>query len=51
MLLGVLAHKSVEELADIAHRDALKKELLEAIQATVRGATVREIYFPQYVLQ
>lgn len=51
VLLSVLAAKSIEELADIAQRDTLKKELLESIRSTVSGVTVTEIYFPQYVLQ
>ena len=51
VLLGALSRKSVEELSDIEQREALKQELLQAINGAVRGTTVQAIYFPQYVLQ
>lgn len=51
VLLTVLSKKSVEELADISKRDALKEELLAAIKEAISDAGIRAIYFPQYVLQ
>jgi flagellar FliL protein len=51
VLLYVLGTKTVEELADVTRREALKKELLVALQKQFPETGVLRIYFPQFVIQ
>jgi len=50
-LLHVLGGKHVEELSDIAQRDALKDELRRTLDGIVKPGAVVGLYFPQFVIQ
>jgi flagellar FliL protein len=43
--------RGVDELGDIAQRDSFKVQLRAAVAERFGSATVREIYFPQFVIQ
>ena len=49
--LRVLGGKTVEQLADLAGRDAIKQELTSTVGALLSKGAVRRIYFPQFVIQ
>jgi flagellar protein FliL len=51
VLLAVLGAKTVEELADVTQREALKKEMLAAVQKLFPDAGIKRVYFPQFVIQ
>lgn len=50
-VLGVLGAKSVIELSDVAARDSLKVELKSNVSDLFHKGAVRQIYFPQFVIQ
>jgi len=50
-LLGVLGRKTVDELTDTTRRDALKEELLAAVQGLGFGDRILRIHIPQFVVQ
>lgn len=50
-ILQVLGTKPVEQLADFANREVLKKEIAEAIDAIFGPKTVIGVFFPQFVIQ
>lgn len=50
-LLKVLGAKHVEELSDIAQREALKEELKKALDAIIKPGSIKGLYFPQFVIQ
>ena len=50
-LLKLLGERTVEELADVALREELKKELRDTMNAVLREGQVSRVYFTQYVLQ
>jgi flagellar FliL protein len=51
LILNTLGKKSVEELSDIAQRDQIKTEILNALSERFGKATVKQLYFPQFVIQ
>ncbi|MDQ6610847.1 MAG: flagellar basal body-associated FliL family protein [Gemmatimonadota bacterium] len=51
LILTTLARKTAEELSDISHRELLKGELVKAIIARFGKASVKQLYFPQFVIQ
>lgn len=46
-----LGSKSVETLADITRRDSIKVELKAALVERFGKKSVRDVYFPQFVIQ
>jgi flagellar FliL protein len=50
-VLRVLGSKTVEELSDVTRRDALKKEVQDALGALFEKGSIRRLYFPQFVIQ
>ena len=51
-VIGLLARRSVAELADIARRDSLKEEVRVAFNELLgEDGPVTRVYFTQYVLQ
>jgi flagellar protein FliL len=50
-VLRVLGTKTVEELTDIGKRDAIKKEVQDALTALFPRDAIRRLYFPQFVIQ
>lgn len=50
-ILHVLGTKPVEELSDIARRDAIKAEVRIAIEAILGPKSVQGVFFPQFVIQ
>jgi flagellar FliL protein len=50
-VLVTLGTKTVEQLADMTQREALKNELKAAAAKLFRKGSVRRIYFPQFVIQ
>ena len=49
--LRVLGSKTVEQLADLGARDAIKQELRSTVGALLSKGAVRRVYFPQFVIQ
>ena len=50
-IVGILSRRTVPELADVGQRDALKAEILAAVNEAIREGEVTRFYFTQYVLQ
>lgn len=50
-ILKVLGRRSVTELSDVALRNELKAEILDAVNAITRKGKIDRMYFTQYVLQ
>jgi flagellar FliL protein len=50
-VLATLGGKSVEQLAEMAKRDALKDELRDVAAKLFRPGAVKRVYFPQFVIQ
>jgi flagellar FliL protein len=50
-ILSLLGKKTVEELTDIARRDEVKQEVLEAIAPMFPKGAVVKVFFPQFVVQ
>lgn len=51
VLLRVTGAKTVDQLADMRYREALKKELTDSLGALFKKGAIRRIYFPQFVIQ
>ena len=51
VLLRIFSARRVEELADIGLREPLKREIATAIDAILASKAVKNVYFPQYVIQ
>lgn len=51
LILSTLGHKSVEELSDVGQRDTIKTELIAAISERFGKNVVKQLYFPQFVIQ
>jgi flagellar FliL protein len=50
--LRILGVRTVEQLADVTLREALKKELVDSLNARLASKTaIKRIYFPQFVIQ
>ncbi len=49
--LQLLAGKTVDELADVSRRPALRQELLVRLSRLFAPGAIRQIYFPQFVIQ
>jgi flagellar FliL protein len=50
-ILALLGKKTVDELTDIQQRDAIKKEVLDAVTPLFPKGAVRKVFFPQFVIQ
>ena len=51
LVLRVLGSKSVEELVEIGNREGYKRELRAALDSLVGTGKVRNVFFPQFVIQ
>jgi len=51
VILRDLGARTVEELTDITLRDSIKVQLRAAVRERFGKDTVRDIYFPQFVIQ
>lgn len=51
LILTTLSKKTVDELSDVAGREQIKTELISAITERFGKAAVRQLYFPQFVIQ
>lgn len=55
MVLRVMGARSVEELADMTKRDAIRQELADSITTLFpkkeRKKAIKRVYFPQFVIQ
>lgn len=51
VILRDLGAREVEELADITRRDSIKVQLRGAVQKRFGKDAVRDVYFPQFVIQ
>ena len=51
LILSTLARKTVDELTDITGRDGIKTELIAAITERFGKGSVKQLYFPQFVIQ
>ena len=50
-ILSLLSKKSVEELTDVNARDAVKKQVLDAVSPLFPKGDVVKVFFPQFVIQ
>ena len=51
-ILRILGDRTVEQLADMNQRDALKKQLTDSLNARLQSKTaIKRVYFPQFVIQ
>lgn len=51
LLLTTLSSKTVEQLSDITGREAIKLELTAAVKERFGKTSVKQLYFPQFVIQ
>ena len=51
LILTTLSVKTVEELSDIGRRDEIKKQLADAIAQHFGKGSVKQLFFPQFVIQ
>ena len=50
-ILALLGKKTVDELTEPGEREAIKKEVLEAVTPIFQKGTVLKVFFPQFVIQ
>ena len=51
-VLRILGERTVDQLAEMSLRDALKNELVDSLNARLKSKTaVKRVYFPQFVIQ
>jgi flagellar FliL protein len=51
-VLRILGERTVDQLADMSLREALKKELIDSLNSKLQSKTaVKRVYFPQFVIQ
>jgi flagellar FliL protein len=50
-ILGLLGKKTVDELTDMARREGLKKEVIDAVAPLFPKGAVKKVFFPQFVIQ
>jgi flagellar FliL protein len=50
-ILSLLGKKTVDQLTDIAERDAIKKEVMDAVSPMFPKGAVLKVFFPQFVIQ
>ena len=51
LILSLLGKKTIDELTDMSKRDAVKKEVLEAVSPVFPKGAVVKVFFPQFVVQ
>lgn len=51
LILTTLGKKTVEELSDVSNKEKIKKELVTAIATHFGKNSVKQIFFPQFVIQ
>ncbi len=54
VILRVMGSKTVEELSDMGHREAIKEELADSLATLFKKSKkkpIRRVYFPQFVIQ
>ena len=51
VILRVLGASTIEQLTTAAHRDSLKKEVTDSVNAMFGPGAARSVYFPQFVIQ
>jgi len=51
LILTSLSKKTVDELSDVSGREAIKIELITAIKERFGKGAVKQLYFPQFVIQ
>ena len=51
LILTSLGKKTVEELTDVASREAIKNEIMDTIKERFGKKSVKQLYFPQFVIQ
>jgi flagellar FliL protein len=50
-ILSLLGKKTVEELSDIAQREAIKQEVLASVASLFEKGAIRKVFFAQFVIQ
>lgn len=51
LILATLGRKNVDELSDVAGREAIKVELIAAVKERFGKNSIKQLYFPQFVIQ
>jgi flagellar protein FliL len=51
LTLRLLGSKTVDQLADVTQRDAIRHELLGRLSKLFAPGAIRQLYFPQFVIQ
>ena len=51
-VLRLLGERTVDQLSDMAQREALKKQLTDSLNARLASkSAIKRVYFPQFVIQ
>lgn len=50
-ILALLGKKTVDELTDYTKRDSIKAEVLHEVQSLFPKGAVKQVFFPQFVIQ
>lgn len=50
-ILALLGKKTVDDLTDYTKRDAIKAEVLHEVQSLFPKGDVKQVFFPQFVIQ
>lgn len=51
LILTTLGKKTVDELSNVVGRDVIKAELIVAVQERFGKNSIKQLYFPQFVIQ
>lgn len=51
LILTSLSKRTVDELSDVGGREAIKTQLIDAIRERFGKGSVKQLYFPQFVIQ
>jgi flagellar protein FliL len=50
-ILGVLGKRTVDDLAEMSHREVIKQELIDSVGAMFPKGAIVKLSFPQFVIQ
>lgn len=50
-ILALLGKKTIDQLTDISQRETIKKEVLDAVAPLLPKGAIKQVFFPQFVIQ
>ena len=51
VVLGIIGARTIDQLATLAEREPIKKEILDSVKAMFGPKSAHTVYFPQFVIQ